>query len=367
MKPSCCSNQCSENGEMVIKVEATNLLATQRFKDTNKLSEKERARVEKSLEVHRKEYTVKNVFQGRQKLKSIKDTLLPAIIDHINCRFASFVGQIYESISRIIDHHRWDLSDTSAEDKNIKDVADHFSIPLQMKGFKHDHTVLEFKALKKLVKNRYHHLGSGAMWQSVISKYHTTYPNIFLVIELILSIMWASSVVERGFNAATRLFVPSRCSLGKDTVNDLLMLHIDLPVLTRLDQNYEEKLVKKALDSYIPSKYHHAASTASVAKPMQAISVQSEDLFLPEKGIALTDLINPLLKEEDYLNISDYSEDENVSEYGDAGVAGSRDESVTESGDENNISEVSEEDDDSKRSSHHGSDMDNIDSDNDEI
>ena len=97
-------SECSENGEMVIKVEATNLPATQRFKDTNKLSEKERARVEKSLEVHRKEYTVKNVFQGRQKLKSIKGTLLPAIIDHINCRFASFVGQIYESISRIIDH-----------------------------------------------------------------------------------------------------------------------------------------------------------------------------------------------------------------------------------------------------------------------
>ena len=100
---------------------------------------------------------------------------------------------------------------------------------------------------------------------------------------------------------------------------------------------------------------------------MQVISVQSEDLFLPEKGIALTNLVNPLLKEEDYLNISDDSEDESVSEYGDEGVTGSRDGSVTESGDENNISEVSEEDDGSERSSHHGSDMDNIDSDNDEI
>ena len=72
--------------------EATNLPATQRFKEKNKLSEKER--VKKSLTVHRKELKVKNVYQGKRGLKSIKETLLPAITDHISYRFASFTGKI---------------------------------------------------------------------------------------------------------------------------------------------------------------------------------------------------------------------------------------------------------------------------------
>ena len=41
-----------EETDMIIKVEAANLLATQRFKDQKKLSEKERKRVEKLLKVH---------------------------------------------------------------------------------------------------------------------------------------------------------------------------------------------------------------------------------------------------------------------------------------------------------------------------
>ena len=52
--------------------------------------------------------------------------------------------------------------------------------------------------------------------------------------------MWASSVVENGFNAATRLFVPSRRSLGINTVNDLLMSRINIPVLEKLDGDLEK-------------------------------------------------------------------------------------------------------------------------------
>ena len=240
------TSACNEDGDMIIKVEATNLPATQRFKDQNKLSEKERKRVEKSLKVHRKEYKITHVVAGRQKVKKIKDILLPAIIDHINSRFASFVGQIFESIARIIDHHRWDPTVLSVEKKHNKDVADNFAIPLKKHAFNQDLAVEEFKALKNLVKSRYHHLAAAAMWRSITSKHHSSYQNIILIVALILCIHWASSTVERGFSTASRLLVPSRRSLGKYMVNDLLMLHINLTVWKGLDENYEEKLITKA-------------------------------------------------------------------------------------------------------------------------
>ena len=114
--------------------------------------------------MHRKEYKIAHVVAGRQNVKKVMDTLLPAIIDHINSRFASFVGQIFESIARIIHHQRWD----PAEKKHIKDVADHFAMPRKRHAFNQDLAVEEFKALEKLAKSRYHHQAAVAMWRSVI-------------------------------------------------------------------------------------------------------------------------------------------------------------------------------------------------------
>ena len=148
----------------------------------------------------------------------------------------------------------------------------------------------EFKALKRLVKSRYHHLAAAAMWRSIISKHHSSYQNITLIVELILCIHWALSTVERGFSTASRLLVPSRRTLGKYMVNDLLMLRINLSVLKGLDENYEEKLITKAAENYVSGKYHHTKSSTSTENTIQTTSAQSEDLFLP---IQRRDIVNP--------------------------------------------------------------------------
>ena len=210
----------------------------------------------------------------------------------------------------------------------------------------------EFKALKKLVKSRYHHLAAAAMWRSIISKHHSSYQNILLIVELILCIEWASSTVERRFSTASRLLVPSRRSLGKDMVNDLLMLRINLPVLKGLDENYEEKLklITKAVENYVPGKYHHTKSSSSTANTIQTTSVLSEDLFLP---IQRRDLVNPLLADDNDLTISD--DDECVSDDEMQEIAG---EEETWSDEEQN-SECEIADDDLERcSSHDDSDID---------
>lgn len=305
-------SHATEDGDVIINVQATNLPATQRFKDENKLSTKERERLEKLLKVHREEYKVRNVHAGKQELVRIKETLLPAIIDHINCRFASFQAPIYESLARIIDHHRWDYENMRAECEMIKIAADHFSIPLKHEMFSLDLAIEEFKGIKRLVKNRYHHLEAATMWLSIFFKHSETFVNIILLAELILCLMWASSTVERGFSAASRLLTPSRRSLGKIMINDLLMLRINLPVLLMLDNNYEEKLIKKAVQKYLPGRYHNTKSSSSKAKPITGGLKEceaSEDLFLP---IERKDIVNPLLTDEEYLIFSDNDESDAI-------------------------------------------------------
>ena len=93
------------------------------------------------------------------------------------------------------------------------------------KGLKLDHAVIEFKALKKIVANRYHHLSPVAMWKSVMSKYYSTHPNMFLIIELILCLMWASSVCRERIQCCYKII----CALPPFTRYKYRKRSVDAP------------------------------------------------------------------------------------------------------------------------------------------
>ena len=48
--------------------------------------------------------------------------------------------------------------------------------------------------------------------------------------EIILSMEWALSTVERGFSTVNRMLPNSRLSLSKNRLNNLLMLQINIPI-----------------------------------------------------------------------------------------------------------------------------------------
>ena len=61
-----------EDGKLMILPKATNLLATQQFKQTNQLSEKQKKRAEKCLTVHREKFEISNEYQRKQAVNRIK-------------------------------------------------------------------------------------------------------------------------------------------------------------------------------------------------------------------------------------------------------------------------------------------------------
>ena len=58
-----------------------------------------------------------------------------------------------------------------AESKEIIMVAIHYSTPLKNHIFNLDNAIQEFREVKRIVKNRYHHLEAAAMWHSIFSKH----------------------------------------------------------------------------------------------------------------------------------------------------------------------------------------------------
>ena len=125
--------------------------------------------------------------------------------------------------------------------------------------------------------------------------------------------------MERGFSTLKRHLQDSRLSLKNDTLNDLLLVRINTPLLRKLDPNYEGKLVQKAVKMYMDSpelkrgRYHHTSTQRSEAMAHQhQTAANTPDLFLPVSasvliGIGKPSTANELL--EDDIQISDSDSD----------------------------------------------------------
>ena len=119
-------NAQDEDGKLMILPKTTNLPATQQFKQTNQLSEKQKKkkkkRAEKCLTVHRE--------------NSIRD------------RLASLEDAEYNAMN-FIGHSRWDYDDSRYTIDDIKMPANHFSTTLIHADFKLHAAIFEFRQLKR--------------------------------------------------------------------------------------------------------------------------------------------------------------------------------------------------------------------------
>ena len=148
---------------------------------------------------------------------------------------------------------------------------------------------------------------------NVIFQRHTeAFPNILLLIEIILCISCSSSNVERGFSTLNRILTASRVSLGKKYIDDLMLLRVNVPTLATLDPNYEEKLVQKTVNNYLKQKRYPPKKSNASKKQFKGRNdvIALEDLFLPQKRARVVNNENFLLIDEAYLEISDLSGNE---------------------------------------------------------
>ena len=72
--------------------------------------------------------------------------------------------------------------------------------------------VKEFREIKRIVKNRYHHLNTKKVCAAILNNHKENDENICLIDELTLTIEQASSTVECGFSTTNRMLGPPRKS-----------------------------------------------------------------------------------------------------------------------------------------------------------
>ena len=277
---------------LIVSPALTNLPATKKFRERN-----EKALSNSNDVLLNVEFKVAKVRDGKQTVDRIKEKLLPGIKQAVDARFESFKEEIYQSIASICDHKRWDFDDTLYGVDALKSICEYFRKPLMETGFNKDLVIKEFREIKRIVNTRYRHLNAKQVWEAILTNHREKNKNICLLGEIILTIEWASSTVERGFSTTNRILVHSRKSLTKDRLNNLLLLRVNIPVLMALDPDYESKLISKAVESYIPGRYHKTKCKSSDAKKLDYGHKPSndDDLFLPTRDssdIQLSDFLS---------------------------------------------------------------------------
>ena len=224
---------------------------------------------------------------------------------------------------RLCDHTVWDCEDTDFGKNHLHILAEHFAEPLAQHNFNLDLALKELNGVKRVKQMKYKgYQNKYSFWEKMFEEYHSKFPHFFLIIELSLVMSFSSSTVERGFSTLKRHLTDSRLSLTNSTLNDLLLLRINSPVLKRLDPSYESKLIQKAVHMYLNSpklkrgRYNRTFTQESAKDVQGEGNGTTPDLFLPISASTFTESqveglesLNPLLMDMDVdvdIDNSDY-------------------------------------------------------------
>ena len=94
----------------------------------------------------------------------------------------------------IMDHHCWDFEGLNYGVSETHVISDHFTTPLAFHKYNSQAAIFEFRQLKKLVKSKHRHMQhSSSLWEVIFQQHSESFPNILLIMELILSISYSSS------------------------------------------------------------------------------------------------------------------------------------------------------------------------------
>ena len=88
------------------------------------------------------------------------------------------------------------------------------------------------------------------MWSRFLTQQGDLFPNMALLLEILLVLLASSSVVERGFSMLRRVLRENRLSMKNNRLSQSLIVRCNLPVLRKLINNCDDKIINNAIELY---------------------------------------------------------------------------------------------------------------------
>ena len=92
------------------------------------------------------------------------------------------------------------------------------------------------------------------LWCRVASQEGLLYPNISILLDIVLVMQGSSAVVERGFSTLRRNLRENRLSMSNERLNQILTVKINLPALRNLIKDCDDVIIKECVEKYYEKK-----------------------------------------------------------------------------------------------------------------
>ena len=130
---------------------------------------------------------------------------------------------------KIFDHKIWPEELTTYGEDDLRTLATHFQDPLEKHGFNLASAEQEWATMKVFIHSNLNKVRYDALWQRMLTEHEQDYPNIVMLVELILILPMSTACCERGFSALKRVKNDWRSSLSSTSLNSILRIVIDGP------------------------------------------------------------------------------------------------------------------------------------------
>ena len=176
-------------------------------------------------------------------IQNLKKSVGPEIQKCLSDRFNSFQGELYKSMFWL-DPANW--VDNNQEIKAISNLASHFEIPLTENNFDVTKVKSEWKNLKSVINRYYENIKPRKIWNKVLKYRSHEYPNMSLLVEIMLCIGVSNSTVEGGFSHLTALLTDRRLSMSHELMEDLMVIKTNHQLWTAAERDdiIEQTLLK---------------------------------------------------------------------------------------------------------------------------
>ena len=167
--------------------------------------------------------------------KSLLDDLLSSLEE----RLGDFQQGVVHA-TMIVDLASWpDKSSSAFGNYEIDTLVEHFATVLQGAGADIAKMSDEWTALKASIYAQHDWLQyiKCVTWQELHRKFSTEAPNVFILIDLVLSLPVSTAECEREFNTMKQIKNNWRSSLASDTINDLMTILLCSPDISNYNPN----------------------------------------------------------------------------------------------------------------------------------
>lgn len=178
----------------------------------------------------------------------IKKIIASTIKDMLEDRFLnSYNDDIIESMSWF-DLKNWQ-DEKSYGLSDFNSLYEHFKTPLDAAGYDHDLIKREWIAVRRHILCHFQKKDRAQdVWKKVLFEKRDEFPNVCLMVELVITFSGSNSTVERSFSLLTNMLSDRRLSMSHKTMNMLLKIKISDKLWNDIER---KELIDRALEIFL--------------------------------------------------------------------------------------------------------------------